>query len=677
MEDDDEDEGEQQQKQRRQDKQPNDHEAAGQADRDSGSGSGRAAAVAQLPATISSSVMSTPPDVILEVGPAPATVRFVAHALVLGMHSGYLRSAIRLDETTTSGAGELLLYLGNVTAEQFAPLLTYMYTGYLDLNVDNIFAVLLATHVLHMPRALEICRSFLARAQTEGYLSSSSSSSNNSISNNNNNNNNNNAGAVSKIIRPIPSKATMPNFGFLPLPPPPPAPPPPPPPSAAAAAAAAAAAYKCAQQQQAVEEVEREEDEEDVEVFIDSNTITDNEAELDLDTQPNVEDADIDMDCNVSVVSSLESSAGSLNIERVDVQPKSLLAEAPEVMTTLATTTTATTTTVKPNPLQAKHLPPVVARVAPPAQMSSKSRNSRKQQQQQQQRKSSGGLQVAKAPIPAAQLDASSSTVGTAPAPAKFIIDVASCDGPVRFRRILNTAYGHKPDAYEATTAHLGEQRTQQSVSYSFHQQMAKTISSQQRQQQQQQQQQHQQQQQIHQQQNAEESENSGDATPQQHATIATATAATATTTHRKQQQTHELYVCIYCKHTFKSQYCYQKHAKRHLNPLSLSEKKSIAAAAILINGQPQPHQQQQPLAASSAAMETSTSPSSDTEQLLRREVRPLDMNVQYYPCKTCGSKFPSYYFVHKHRKLCHADEIENATATTTPTTASSTSALI
>ncbi|XP_041972450.1 protein TRACHEARY ELEMENT DIFFERENTIATION-RELATED 7A [Aricia agestis] len=28
-----------------------------------------------------------------------------------------------------------------------------------------------------------------------------------------------------------------------------------------------------------------------------------------------------------------------------------------------------------------------------------------------------------------------------------------------------------------------------------------------------------------------------------------------------------------------------------------------------------------------------------------------------YYPCKTCGSKFPSYYFVHKHRKRCHADE--------------------
>ncbi|KAI8441803.1 hypothetical protein MSG28_005489 [Choristoneura fumiferana] len=33
---------------------------------------------------------------------------------------------------------------------------------------------------------------------------------------------------------------------------------------------------------------------------------------------------------------------------------------------------------------------------------------------------------------------------------------------------------------------------------------------------------------------------------------------------------------------------------------------------------------------------------------------------IQYYPCKTCGSKFPSYYFVHKHRRRCHAEE-ENA----------------
>jgi hypothetical protein len=29
----------------------------------------------------------------------------------------------------------------------------------------------------------------------------------------------------------------------------------------------------------------------------------------------------------------------------------------------------------------------------------------------------------------------------------------------------------------------------------------------------------------------------------------------------------------------------------------------------------------------------------------------------QFFPCKICGAKFPSYYFVHKHKKLWHADE--------------------
>lgn len=154
-------------------------------------------------------------DVIVEVAHCSTNVRYLAHSTILGMHSGYLRSAIRLDDrlrhpynpngrcnvtntnTTQSntinrtnhgssvneinngglsstvivnnpnrsddsvptiGNSAVVLYLHNVTAEQFSPLLTYMYTGYLDLNCDNIFSVLLATHVLHMPRALEICR---------------------------------------------------------------------------------------------------------------------------------------------------------------------------------------------------------------------------------------------------------------------------------------------------------------------------------------------------------------------------------------------------------------------------------------------------------------------------------------------------------------------------------------
>lgn len=41
---------------------------------------------------------------------------------------------------------------------------------------------------------------------------------------------------------------------------------------------------------------------------------------------------------------------------------------------------------------------------------------------------------------------------------------------------------------------------------------------------------------------------------------------------------------------------------------------------------------------------------------------RKTQRTMHYYPCKTCGSKFPSYYFVHKHRKRCHAEEIANET---------------
>ena len=35
------------------------------------------------------------------------------------------------------------------------------------------------------------------------------------------------------------------------------------------------------------------------------------------------------------------------------------------------------------------------------------------------------------------------------------------------------------------------------------------------------------------------------------------------------------------------------------------------------------------------------------------------DLNVQYFPCKLCGAKFPSYYFVHKHKKTWHRAQLE------------------
>lgn len=64
-----------------------------------------------------------------------------------------------------------------------------------------------------------------------------------------------------------------------------------------------------------------------------------------------------------------------------------------------------------------------------------------------------------------------------------------------------------------------------------------------------------------------------------------------------------QTYNCEYCNHPFKSKYCYEKHVNRHLN-LNFMDKN-------------------------------------------------YNSSIQYYPCRQCGSKFPSYYFVHKHRKYC------------------------
>ncbi|XP_060663323.1 rho GTPase-activating protein gacF isoform X2 [Drosophila nasuta] len=459
--------------------------------------------------------------------------------------------------------------------------------------------------------------SYLARSQTEGYLSG-------------------NAShpppppppqlTAPKIIRPIASKATLPNFGFLPAPPPP-APPAPP-------QSAPAIGYVDATAELSI--VENNDEEEDIEVFIDSNTPTDNE----LDTE----------DCNVSVVSSLASSsaASSLNIERLDAKRR----------------------TPTPPPPQPSTLPAPIAatavKVAAKLRRSNSNNSTRKSHSKRGS--NSSGLQIAKAPVPAVQLE----TAAPAATAAKFIIDVASCDGPVRFRRILNTAYGHKPDSSSSGSSSNSNnncvelQRTQQSVSYSFHQQMARAISSQQRQQQ------------------LEENENSGDAATAASAPATTvvatpatpATVAAAAPSQRKQSQA-ELFVCVYCKHTFKSQYCYQKHAKRHLNPLSLDKKlaetQPLAAAVLRDNATAElqllttaatPTASATTTTATAAVAAAAAATGSETATLtaaalLRREVRPLDMNVQYYPCKTCGSKFPSYYFVHKHRKLCHADELE------------------
>ncbi|GAB6028721.1 hypothetical protein CHUAL_014142 [Chamberlinius hualienensis] len=86
-------------------------------------------------------------------------------------------------------------------------------------------------------------------------------------------------------------------------------------------------------------------------------------------------------------------------------------------------------------------------------------------------------------------------------------------------------------------------------------------------------------------------------------------------------------YRCVYCRHTYKSLCCYLKHKQRHLNPKSKLGFKADGDVA---------HQEEE------------KSPESETATTTR------EINVPFYPCRVCGLKFPSYYFVHKHRRACH-----------------------
>lgn len=76
--------------------------------------------------------------------------------------------------------------------ESFAPLLNYMYTGRLEVSMENIYSVLLATHLLHMPSALEECRNALLRLRSSPGLSLPSTNQ------------------AANILRPVPSRLVAP-----------------------------------------------------------------------------------------------------------------------------------------------------------------------------------------------------------------------------------------------------------------------------------------------------------------------------------------------------------------------------------------------------------------------------------------------------------------------------------
>lgn len=406
------------------------------------------------------SLSTAPPDMVVEVGPPPFT-RFPAHSTILSQQSGYFRAAIgRVSEV--GKLSESAVYLPNITVDHFTPLFTYMYTGFLELNFENIFGVLLATHLLHMPRALEICRDFLAhtqRQQSDFYSAAVPTSLQPSSS---------------KVVRPIASKASNLGLNFVS------------PPKAPS-----------------------------------SLLVPSHDTPFKSFALSPAEEAPI----KIPKLHDIKQKERISNDDRRSVVPKPIAI----------------------NNSSHRKMP---AR----DQLTTKSESD------------------------------------------KVIIDIASCDGPVRFRRVLNDAYEHNKKqivAPNCASEVVADLKYHQSNVLSFHQQMVRNINEQYSKQK------------SFSSLNSEESENS--------------------------QQSNDIYTCVYCNHTFKSKYCYQKHAKRHLNPLNLKSRDDCESS----DGEAK---------------------KSESTSVKRDSIKPLDMNVQYYPCKTCGCKFPSYYFVHKHRKLCHPE---------------------
>lgn len=509
---------------------------------------------ASAPST-STTTTAPQPDIIIEVGPPPYA-RYAAHCALLSAHSGYLRSAIRPDEQQLHHHHHHhhrhhtndTIYLPNITAEQFSPLLTYMYTGFLDLSIENIFAVLLATHVLHMPRAADICRTFLARTQSDGYLGGAflAAAATASTSAPQPPPPPSEKGTV-KIIRPIASKATpLMTARFVA---------PPPSSSLAISLPSRETTFKSLHLP-TLQTRNDDDDDEEVVVVVEEETPTMTTVKQAMNNQDEDEERIVDV------------------VVDEDDEP-----------------------------------PPKIGG----------------QKRKESKRGSGGGgrskktrliCEIVESPIKLDEINGGHS---------KTIIDIASCDGPVRFRRVLNDAYG-RCAAATATTP-TATAKSMINVANSFHLQMAKTISEQ-----------------RCLQQSAEESENSQEInvggsinSPQ----------PAAEQLAKVRPIDEQVYSCVYCKHTFKSQYCYQKHAKRHINPLTLE---------VITGGGGGGCEASTDLLAETIDSSGSDDKDDKSVTAAKREVRPLDMNVQYYPCKTCGSKFPSYYFVHKHRKLCHAD---------------------
>lgn len=462
-------------------------------------------------ATIASPSLSLPPDLILTIpSPGPTPYQFIAHRTLVSSHSGYLKSAITQEEqygttrpvATLSQLPPLLstsLNIGfseqgsgftpphsvlevtlptPIQADTFSPLLTFMYTGYLDLNLQNIYELLLAVNILQMPHALDLCRSYLVH----NVHSVASLTFNNA-----------------NLAKPIPGRGMPPHM---------------------------------------------------------------------TEATPLV------------TIGTSNSNASKLSPH------EQTFPSNPE------------TTAYQPPP------PPSVHKNS--TKRIGKIRRRRHQTKSAQRPTSSHHSASAhdsdsSDDVTVVTTERASCKASLAESGGSKLFDIASCDGPVHFTRVLNENYGlyrNRPSSDEANTK-VAEQPRSSEVEEESEAEI-----------------------------NIDENSSDNSAADENEENIAR---------HLETEQCFQI--------NFRHQI-----ERQNLGDQAAENLKSVETRGSVPPAEPGrsnhrrviPRTVLKPVPASVAS---------------QREVRLLDMNVQYYPCKTCGAKFPSYYFVHKHRRRVHPEE--------------------
>ncbi|XP_012054235.1 PREDICTED: uncharacterized protein DDB_G0280205 [Atta cephalotes] len=600
----------------------------------------------------------SPPDTVVRVG-NEGEHQFVAHKGVLAAHSGYLKalltSAATTTATTTSNSpfdptcatvavtatnGQsqrpvTSVSVSSIGGEAFAPLLNYMYTGRLEVTLDNVYSVLLATHLLHMPGALEQCRAALLRLRAPPPLPTppmptSASTTPGSP-----------PGTTGSILRPIPSRLVVgPPLCWPPTTPlayPPTAP------------APTAMSHLPPSMQPLMQPtvppginvvVPREKQEQCAHYSAgemskspqSSPTVTHHK-------RPRLHSSRSRTPEIVSTVSTLP-----------------FVAAAAAAFTAFAVSSTASSTTRAPSPSRSiSPAPSYVSQTHSPmhhnndksmeheaqrgeeiedrsirssndqlnksctatsadSKASNRNRSSSNDSNDNDDAAISEHDRARSSRRRARNTISSTKEASTTSTVFSVVYDIACCDGPVRFHRVLNENYSsstsHEP--HNAATRPLKNCQLTEGEDPS-----------------------------------SENDENGGPATRGE-GSRTRSPSNDSSNDGSNSGNNGGCYTCGYCKHTFKSQYCYRKHAKRHLLPTRIANETTNNDNNGGGSGDSVNHGSRQDAAARGN----------------RREVRLLDLNVQYYPCKICGCKFPSYYFVHKHRKLCHANDEERQGAT-------------